>query len=66
MEDVLRETPKGTIIKTIRQVREFWENKPLGSEESSFEIGRAKFIKEHSQIYEDDCLAGQFDEATIP
>ena len=66
LEDGLRQTSQGSSIKTIEEVRDFWENNPLWTGESAHETGSRDFFEEHAKVYIDDCFAGKFDEKTIP
>lgn len=52
--------------KTIRDVEQFWDNNPLWTGESNFEVGSEAFFKEHRKIVIDDCFAGKLDERVIP
>ncbi|QNM91541.1 class I SAM-dependent methyltransferase [Aliarcobacter cryaerophilus] len=48
--------------KTINDVKDFWENNPLFSGESKFEVGSKEFFDEHKKIYIDDVFAKEFSE----
>lgn len=48
--------------KTINDVKDFWENNPLFSGESKFEVGSKEFFDEHKKIYIDDVFAKKFPE----
>jgi len=50
----------------LEQVRAFWEENPLYSGESKFQIGSRNFFEEHRQIYIRDCFAGTFDTRFLP
>jgi len=47
-------------MKTIEDVRNFWENNPLFDGESSFEAGSKEFFQEHKRVCIEDCFAGNF------
>lgn len=47
-------------MSTIKEVRSFWEDYPLFSEESKFEVGSKEFFEEHRRVCIEDCLAGNF------
>lgn len=52
---------------SIDEVKDFWENNPLFSGESEFEVGSTQFFKAHSKAYYDDVFVGEFeDEKFIP
>lgn len=53
-------------MTNLDSVRKFWEENPLWSGESSFEIGSHDFFEEHRQTYISDCFAGQFDLRFLP
>lgn len=44
----------------LDEVRTFWENNPLWTGESSFELGSIPFFEEHRAVYLADCFAGAF------
>ena len=48
--------------KDINSVKEFWENNPLFSGESEFEIGSKEFFNEHRRVYIEDVFANDFKE----
>lgn len=52
--------------KSVDDVREFWENNPLWTGESSFEPGTREFFDEHRTVYIEDCFAGEFDKRFLP
>lgn len=47
----------------IEEVKKFWEDYPLFSGESEFEVGSREFFKEHTRIYIEDVFAGNFRKA---
>lgn len=47
-------------MKTIKDVKEFWEDNPLFSGESKFKVGTKEFFEDHRRIYMDDVFAGDF------
>ena len=47
-------------MKTIKDVKEFWENNPLFSGESKFKLGTKDFFEDHRRVYMDDVFAGDF------
>lgn len=49
--------------KSIDDVKEFWEENPLFSGESSFTPGSREFFEDHRRVYIDDVFAKHFDEA---
>ena len=52
---------------SIEDVKNFWENNPLFSGESQYEVGSKLFFEEHRQIVLEDCFAGRIpDELFIP
>jgi len=48
--------------KNIDDVRDFWENNPLFSGESEYEVGSKEFFDEHRRVYIDDVFAKDFPE----
>lgn len=50
----------------LDEVRTFWENNPLWTGESSFELGSIPFFEEHRAVYLADCFAGAFDLRFLP
>jgi 2-polyprenyl-3-methyl-5-hydroxy-6-metoxy-1,4-benzoquinol methylase len=54
------------MIKSIDDVRQFWETNPLWSGESSFEEGTKEWFEEHRKVVIDDCFAGKLDERIFP
>jgi ubiquinone/menaquinone biosynthesis C-methylase UbiE len=50
----------------LERVRDFWENNPLWTGESSFEPGTEAFFEEHRSVYIADCFAGHFDVRFLP
>ncbi len=48
--------------KNINDVKEFWENNPLFSGESKFEVGSKEFFDEHRKVYIEDVFANNFEE----
>lgn len=53
-------------MKSIEEVKNFWENNPLFSGESKYELGSKEFFEEHKKIYYNDCLAGWGIEHLMP
>lgn len=47
-------------MKTIDDVKSFWENNPLFSGESLYEIGSKEFFEEHKRVYLEDVFAKNF------
>ncbi len=52
--------------KTLRDVKDFWENNPLWTGESAFTPGSREFFEEHKKMVINDCLAGEFDNRILP
>ena len=50
----------------VRDVKEFWEDNPLWTGESTFAAGSREFFEEHDSVYLDDCLGGDFDDRVLP
>lgn len=50
----------------LDEVRTFWENNPLWTGESSFELGSIPFFEEHRAVYLAGCFAGEFDLRFLP
>lgn len=48
--------------KTIDDVKNFWENNPLFSGESKFELGTKDFFEEHRKVYIEDVFVNTFPE----
>jgi hypothetical protein len=48
--------------KNIDDVKEFWENNPLFSGESDYEVGTKEFFEDHRRVYIDDVFAKEFPE----
>ena len=48
--------------KTIDDVKNFWENNPLFSGESLYEVGSKEFFEEHREVYFNDVFAKKFPE----
>ena len=48
--------------KNIDDVRDFWENNPLFSGESEYEVGSKEFFEDHRRVYIDDVFAKEFPE----
>lgn len=46
--------------RTIDDVKDFWENNPLFSGESKYEVGSKEFFDEHRRVYLDDVFAKNF------
>lgn len=51
---------------SLDQVRRFWNNNPLFSGESRHAPGTPAWFEEHTRVVIDDCLAGRFDDRTLP
>ncbi|MFH1320658.1 MAG: class I SAM-dependent methyltransferase [Bacteroidota bacterium] len=49
--------------KTIKDVKNFWENNPLFSGESDFKVGSKEFFEDHKKTYYNDVFAGNFDDS---
>ncbi len=49
-------------MKTIDDVKKFWESNPLFSGESEYEVGNKEFFEHHTRVYMEDVFAGCFDE----
>jgi len=55
------------MVKTLNDVKEFWENNPLFSGESRFQVGSKEFFEEHRKVYLEDVFANNFqDDLFIP
>lgn len=50
----------------INDVRDFWDNNPLWTGESDFDVGSTAFFEEHRNVYIKDCFAGKFDLRFLP
>lgn len=50
----------------IDDVRRFWNANPLWSGDSRYDVGSREFFNEHRRVVIDDCMAGRFDERTMP
>jgi len=55
-----------TKMKTIDDVKSFWEDNPLWTGESNYEVGTRDFFEEHKSVVISDCFAGSFDESVMP
>ena len=53
-------------MKSIDQVRAFWESNPLWTGESKHQAGTLLFYEEHRAVYIGDCFAGNFDIRFLP
>jgi SAM-dependent methyltransferase len=53
-------------MKTIDDVKQFWESNPLWQGESRFEAGTRPFFEEHRAVIVEDCFAGSMDERLFP
>ena len=53
-------------MKTIDDVRSFWNSNPLWSGESTYPIGSREYFEEHESVVISDCFAGHFDNRTMP
>lgn len=51
---------------TVADVREFWNDNPLFTGEGQHEAGTLEWFEEHRRVVIDDCLAGRFDDRTLP
>ena len=45
-----------TIMTNIHKVKDFWEENPLFTGESSYKSGSKEFFEEHYNIYINDCF----------
>lgn len=52
-------------MKTVDDVKDFWEKNPLWSGESKYEIGTKEFFEEHREVYLKDCYAEQFPDSIM-
>jgi SAM-dependent methyltransferase len=50
----------------LERVRNFWNENPLWTGESSFAPGSLEFCEEHRSVYIFDCFAGDFDLRFLP
>lgn len=53
-------------VKTVDDVRNFWEENPLFSGESEHEPGSRAFFDHHRQVVIDDCFAGDLPDHLFP
>jgi SAM-dependent methyltransferase len=53
-------------VPSVDQVRQFWNSNPLFSGESRYAPGMPAWFEEHTRVVIDDCLAGRFDDRTLP
>ena len=54
-------------MKSIEDVRNFWQTNPLFSGESRFDVGSKEFFEDHKRVYLDDVFTGNFrDQLLIP
>jgi 2-polyprenyl-3-methyl-5-hydroxy-6-metoxy-1,4-benzoquinol methylase len=53
-------------MKSVDDVRKFWENNPLWSGESAFPQGSKEYFEEHRRVCIDDGFAGRLDERIFP
>jgi SAM-dependent methyltransferase len=53
-------------LPELGAVRAFWEGSPLWTGESTHPEGSREFFEEHRSVVIDDCLAGSFDDRTLP
>lgn len=53
-------------MRTIKDVRSFWESHPLWSGESNFEPGTPAFFEEHRQVVVEDGYVGALDPRMFP
>ena len=61
-----RQRPRLGISPDLDKVVEFWENNPLFSGESSFEVGSKEYFEEHRNRVINDCFAGVIDKRIFP
>lgn len=54
------------VLKTINDVRQFWEQNPLWTGESLHQLGTREFFEEHRQVIITDCFAGAIDQRIFP
>ena len=45
-------------MTSIDRVKEFWEESPLWTGESKYQVGSIDFFQEHKKVYFEDCFAG--------
>ncbi len=50
----------------IQEIRSFWEENPLWTDESNSEVGSKDFFESHAHTVIDDCFAGRIDERIFP
>ena len=50
----------------INAVKNFWELNPLFKDESVYVPGTKKYFKRHSEVYFEDCFAGELDKNLFP
>ncbi len=48
-------------MKSVEDVRSFWNAQPLFTGESDFEPGTREFFEQHREVYREDCFAGEVD-----
>lgn len=52
--------------KSIKDVKDFWDNNPLWIGESIYKSGTIEFFEEHRNVYINDVFAGTFDSKFLP
>lgn len=55
-----------TPLRTIDDVKSFWEAKPLWTGESRYPLGTPEFFTEHRQVVLDDGFVGELDPRVLP
>jgi len=53
-------------MKTVDDVKEFWDATPLWTGESDYEPGTKEFYEEHRDVYINDCFPGKIDPQIFP
>lgn len=53
-------------MKSIDDVKSFWEANPLWQGESDYEPGSLAYFEEHKKVYIDDCFAGEVNPKIFP
>ena len=56
----------GASVRTIEDVRSFWEQKPLWTGESRHAPGTREFFEEHRRVVIEDGFAGELDPRVLP
>lgn len=54
------------MINKLEEVVKFWNENPLWTGESQYELGSMSFFEEHREVFINDCFGGNFDLRFLP